>query len=103
MALSIDQQNTSHVVQLAQILSDPHLLGAACAPVLGFHFWVVVRSRLQPLHMVIDRVTAHHSGWEGLEKFLRSLLGLVNSRVEIVALLKIYIFKEIAADRPNWN
>src|SRR5580658_3065061 len=53
--------------------------------------------------MIVHRIARQRPYRQRLEILLRSLQGPLNARIDVVALLKVYVLKQIAADRSRWN
>src|SRR5215467_15672749 len=51
--------------------------------------------------MIVNRITRRRTWWERLEKLLGQLQGPLNARIDVIALLKIYIFVQVAANRSG--
>src|SRR5215471_7344761 len=51
--------------------------------------------------MIVNRITRGRTWWERLEKLLRQLQRALNARIDVIALLKIYIFVQVAANRSG--
>jgi hypothetical protein len=53
--------------------------------------------------MIIDRISRQRTSGQGVEILLGSLESTLNAGVDVVALLEIYIFEEVAADGARGN
>src|SRR5580692_1126049 len=53
--------------------------------------------------MIVHRIARRRPCRQWLEILLRSLQGPLNARIDVVALLKVYVLKQIAADRSRGN
>src|SRR5580704_19615431 len=53
--------------------------------------------------MIVHRIARQSTCRQGLEILLRSLQGPLNARINVVALLKVYVLKQIAADSSRGN
>src|SRR5580658_10338812 len=51
--------------------------------------------------MIVHRIARQRPYRQRLEILLRSLQGPLNARINVVALLKVYVLKQIAADRSG--
>jgi hypothetical protein len=60
-------------------------------------------SRRQPLNVYIDFITWLCPFWEWLQILLRQQLSTVNARLDVVPLLKIDVFEDIAPDDISGN
>src|SRR5258708_35674889 len=86
-----------------QVFGDPHLLRTSRGSIFGFHFRFVARPRFQPFDLVVHRIAWRCSCRKRLEVLLRSLQCPLNARIDVVTLLEVYVFKEVAADRSGGN
>jgi hypothetical protein len=53
--------------------------------------------------MLVHRITRRSIWREGLEEFFRQLQGSLNTCIDIVTLLEVYVFKQVAADGSRGN
>src|SRR5579864_550829 len=53
--------------------------------------------------MVVHRITWRLTWRERLEKLFRQLEGPLNACIDVVTLLEVYVFKQVAADRTGGN
>ena len=101
VAFGVDEEDACGGVELVEILGDAELLGAAREAVLGFHFGAVVGASLEPLDEVVDGVADGGAGGKGLEVFDGELFGAGDARIDVVTLLEVDVFEQVAADRAG--
>jgi hypothetical protein len=103
VALRVDQEDAGSVVEFAEIFSNAHLLGAAGAAILGFHFRLKSGTGFEPGDMIVDGIARRGAGRKRFEVFAGFFESTLDASVDVVALLKVYVFEEIAADGARGN
>src|SRR4051794_9785515 len=66
-------------------------------------FGVVLRPGLEPLHVIVHGIAVGRSRRVGLEQLLGGVQSPTDARVDIVPILKVDVFEQVAADRIGWN
>ena len=103
MSLSVHHEDARCAVKFTQVFGDPHLLRTSCVSIFGFHFRFIARPRFQPFHVVVHRIVWCCTCRTRFEVLLRSIQCPLNACIDVVTLLKVYVFKEVAADRSGGN
>ena len=98
VALCVDDQDACGGIELVEVFGDAQLFGAPGETVLGLHLGAVVGACLQPLDVIVDGVADGGAGRQGLEVFDGEALGAGDARVDIVTLLEVDVFEQVAAD-----
>src|SRR5439155_6543601 len=76
---------------------------SSCVSIFCFHFTFIAPPESQPFHMVVHRIAWRRTCRKRFEVLLRSLQCPLNACIDVVTLLKVYVFKEVAADRSGGN
>ena len=103
MPLSVDQQHSRRRVEFLQIFGDSQLLRALGSSVPRGGRRVVARLRLQPLHMLIHRVSRRLPFGKRLQVQFRPLEGACDAGVNVVPLLEVDVLKKIAPHASGRN
>jgi hypothetical protein len=97
VSLGIDEKDPGGGLEDRQGFGDSYLFGAEGEPVFDLHLGPVAGEGLQPLDVVIDVIANGYAGREGIEEFFGETLGTLDAGVDVVPLLEVDVFEEIAA------